>query len=304
MEPRRSLEELLVSYELENTEREVIVEGRKDAAIYSWFFGQMGMTVRVYAVDDRVEISRDKVAALGQDWGSRGKVIAAAFDADKVLAASHGITFVIDADFDRAFSGNVPPNVSCLLMTDYTAIEMYACVPRVVEKFFKVALRAVIDVDGVSVLNELQDVTRKAFAARWTLKKIDAGVPLIKRIETRCTEGGRGLQVDLGTLIRDSIWAHGLTMPPSKLDELIDETIGIESRLRDFDMRNVSHGHDFINILTVLLKRRYANLLREDRAMFKNPEAVDVALRLALEAVDLVDEPLFQRMVTRVSVDQ
>ncbi|NUT92747.1 MAG: RidA family protein [Saccharothrix sp.] len=300
MEPQRSVDELITLYEIEPDLREVITEGRVDAALFEWFFDQIGINVPVFSVVDRVDVPDSDVLALGQDTGNRGSVVAVAARAAQSELASKAITLVVDADFDTVFD-TATPTYECLLVTDYKAIELYCFNAHVFEKFLRVGLRA-RDVNADLLIADMESVLRLLFVARWKLKSIDNGVPLIAKIESRLKDTGGALSIDIEAILRDSLNSSGTTgWRPDAVRQVAEEVEQAAQALGAVDRRFVAHEDDFVTALTVLLRKRFGSLLKDDRKAFKEVNTVRIALRTCLEASRLREERLFKALVDRVA---
>lgn len=300
MGPRRPVDELITMYELEPSLREVIVEGRVDASLIIWFFSAMGIGVPVNALRDRVDIPRDTLEKFELDVGERGRVVAAATIINQSPKARDALTFVVDADFDHIFGPTVPA-IDCLLMTDYTAIDLYCCTTGVIEKFIRVALRSTDDIDGSVIIQSIKSALIALFSIRWVLKNTDGSPSIISKIERRCRDDQGRLVIDTESVLRDSINSNSWTpggVP--NVQELMKEVESLTNALAEKEIRYVAHGHDFVALVALLIRKRYNNLLKEDRSAFKNRETVGAALRLCLQANDLQEEHLFEQLLSRV----
>src|SRR5215472_7708249 len=92
---KRTLDELITLYELEPHLKEVITEGRCDAAIILWFFRRAGIEAGVYCVADRLTVPSAEVRSRGLNSGRKGEVIAAARMIEGASAtAAQCLTFV------------------------------------------------------------------------------------------------------------------------------------------------------------------------------------------------------------------
>lgn len=300
MSTRRQLDELITLYELEPSLREVITEGRSDASLLAWFLEGNDNETPVFALTDRLEISRELVDVLEVDVGERGRILAAAAYVAQSAEASRGITFVIDSDFDHAFptSKKMP---SCVLTTDYANMEGYCYHPDVVEKFVRIGLRGDANLRGNSFLAALEETLVALFAMRWIFKNLPGSPGLVERIERRCKVSNGHVALDLTRLITDSINACADPRARDKSASELEQAILEAKKGFSCDVRQCIHGHNFVRLLTYYICTNHAGLVRDDRKAFRESSAVAVGLRIGLDRTVLARERMFVALLTRAT---
>jgi hypothetical protein len=297
---KRTLDELVTLYELEPELSEVITEGRCDAAIVTWFLGNIGINTQVYCVSDRITVPVAEVVGRGLNSGRKGEVIAAALRVEELSAdATRRITFIYDVD-DDIIASNTRPTAACLLRTDYTSMEMYCFADRPIEKLLRVPLRAEANLKASAVIDAVREGLLEVGFARLALSRVQRPVAMVRMIERRCTVRSGVLRVDLRKLVSDSLDDAGGTKALGvTLNGLVTEIRQARAQWADGDPRLAIRGHDFSRLLCFYLKTHYGNLFREDRTPYKSVQTFQNLLITCLELKDLEGEHLFEALSAR-----
>jgi len=277
---RYTVAELAALYEYEPTLRDVYVEGRTDVGLLTWYFKGHGLTAIAFAVDDRVEVPGDLCRGLGQDTNARGRAIALAIALEEGLGASQtAATVVVDADFNW-LTGPYPVRRSCLLMTDWPAMEQYASAERPLTKFLRVGAHVPDHVTASSVIEAIGPALTDLFVARAVL--FHYGIRCIADVARVCTlQVGRS-SADVKELIVRSLSGTRSSERPASIDQMVDHAYVLRGWIASGTW--VGRGHDIAPLLI-----DYLGLSGPSA----NPESVETAMRISLELADIDEAPLF-----------
>ncbi|WP_405701616.1 hypothetical protein [Streptomyces sp. NBC_00069] len=288
-ENRRTPKELATLCEIEPEMREIIVEGRADAALLEWFFASTsGETdVQVYAVGDRVLLAAEDVISDGNNIGSRGSVVTTASIVHANSSDTGRIIFVADRDCSSV--GLDPcPEINNLLFTDFSTMELYYFSPRPLQKLLSVALRAPKELTSENLISDITPVLVSLFLIRATLRSLPEPKKLASKVMQNLNfmPGGHSLDV-----------ADALTRSCS--GENRDRLMEVYSKFEvppDSDVRHYIRGHDIAAVIIRYVSSLHARLLREDRRHLAQPDAMSICLVTCLELVDLQDFELFKSL--------
>lgn len=279
---RRRVEELKTLYRVQPALKDVVGEGRTDARLIRWYLHEHGLRhVKVYAIDDRVEIPSEMVFAAGGEVGARGRVLALAAEAATWELIQTSLTCVIDYDRDCFLPSGSPPQAH-LLRTDVGSLDVYAFQPRPMQQFIDlVSGRA----DGAAeLIAQLLPALNELFLVRSALHA--DGVALVSNYGNCCDTGSEPTAVDAEKLVRRSLAVVGAGR---SFGATVARVEALRSGLPSDSLLAV-RGHD----IPVLLVKRLG--LKNEWA---RPEVVETTLRACLSTADLDDYPLFRRLRER-----
>ncbi|WP_139361524.1 MULTISPECIES: hypothetical protein [unclassified Mycobacterium] len=280
---RRQLEELRTLYEIRPHFRDVVVEGRDDAALLRWYLAQCSMrNVRVYAVDDRVEIPSEAVKKVGQDIGARGRVIALAHEFDRWSTRQPTLTCIVDGDF-KLFEPM--PDSSSLLTTDYAAMEIYSLGDRPLSKFLSICART--DLSASLILDTLNPVWTALYVIRFILHRHAGGHSLVKKFAEKSLATNGDVTLDARELLRASISGAG----KEEVGRLFDLYMEHLERVPPNTLHGI-RGHDVAPLLIRLLG------LQNELAI---PSVVEHLLRQSIDPLDLDENQLFIDLRNRLT---
>ncbi|NYI45064.1 hypothetical protein BJ993_002144 [Nocardioides aromaticivorans] len=277
---RRTPSELRVLYEVQPDVRDVIVEGRVDRRLVSWYLHERGGgRARVYAVDDRID--PQSLTSPGSNPGKRDYVIALAQEVGGLEEPS--ITCVVDSDRD-GFGANQDEGASeVLLRTDFGSMDAYAFQQRPLQQMLSVGLGR--DFSASTLISDLTPLLVDLAVARRALHEV--GVPVVDRFVRAISKKGGDARIEVPELIRRSLAARGES---SSLDEVVGRAEYFHS-LVPADPRLIIRGHDIAPLIA------WHQNLSGDHARSANLESM---MRTSLQASDLDDYPLFQELRRRV----
>ena len=283
---RYSLDAFKTLFELHPELREIIVEGRVDAAIVSWFATQSGLNCDVFGVDDRVDVPSDVVRASGQSVGNRGEVIALA----RALNSEAGrlrrqLICIADADFDHLTGTRYDDEL--LLLTDVATLELYVVAPSSLERFHSLFLRNHPPIDLYTTVKMFLPALVDVFLVRHIIGRFDSPPPMISRIESCIFKRGSTLVADVPELIRRCVTE--LRLSREEVESLASDVEDLNKKVVG-DVRKYVNWHDFARLLIRVLE------LRNDLA---KTDVIERALTTCLDYGDVKDQPLFVEILRR-----
>ncbi len=280
---QRTINELVVRYELEPTLRDVFVEGAEDKYILEGILAEHDM--EAFSV---FEISSINVPSEpGQETNSRTRLIALADELACRLRGRHlHVACVIDSDFDHLT--NQQSSNTLLLRTDYANMEMYFFSWAVFEKLNARCLRArhitkqMIDRFVVPTLRTLFVIRYVNSHPKWRLTYFS-----FQRLLR--SEAGRFL-FDAEEYLRRYLNRNGRLR---EIEDFLTER-GSVAVPPETDPRCFMHGHDFLELLLWLLNELLG------RKVYTKLEAVLDMLKACADYRALADEPMFVSLRERL----
>ena len=240
---RRTVEELVVRYELEPTLKDVYVEGPSDRAFVEWLSTEAGLDGVVAYEIDTVAIPTSALNEYELENSNRGRAIflARALEQSSDQDLFHSVAALVDGDFD--YFHDRLPNGRLLIVTDFTSVELYLFSPRSLSKLFRLVLSRA-DIDSDQVLEAITPFLIELFIIRAASKRLGIALSLIDATRV-CTVSERTFTFDrdeyISRFIRRGSYA-------SRHQEFAEEI----NRLHEApcaDRRYVIHGHDFVEIV-------------------------------------------------------
>lgn len=287
---RRTLSELALVYELEPSTADVYVEGASDAHLIRWFLEASGRTDWSVKAIDVLDVPADVVLKHGLNVGARGRVLAAGLQLQGNVSSWAGRSPVFVADRDEeGVIGSIPSYGSLCLLTDFTSIELYGFDEAPLSKFLR-AYANEAGLDAPTVLTSLERPLQQVFHLRLALKELEDGVGMIDDFERYCSVSRHEIKLDVAKLTQLIKSKSGIRSLDCTQIENRAKQIGM---LATTDRRLVINGHDFVRLLTWLLRARRVS---RDVA---NISAVGRALICCLERDFLAEFPLFQELLKR-----
>lgn len=301
--------ELATLYEVEPTLTEIVTEGHYDAALIRWFIKLIGSDTVVYSVDDRLTVTEEEIIAAGEIPGNRGAVVTAAtvFASETALYevlspdVLRRVTFIYDRD-DDSLTGRKVPEAECLLVSDYTSLEMYCFAEQPVDKIIRIPLRAPASIKASEVVPSITQGLLEIAVLRHILRTVGRPTRLITDITSRCKIDGSDLVVDIRDLASASIGNIG---GPSIFGTTLDQVMRAHAEViagLAIDPRMIIRGHDYTEVLCYYLKTRFPEIFRgPDRLPLKTPKLFENILITCLDLADLSREQLFGELTRRYS---
>jgi len=263
--------------------RDVVVEGRNDAALLRAYVAELDLPhVQVHAVEDRVAIPREVLVAHGLDLRSnRAKVQALAYEAERWSVNEATLTCIVDADFD-CFADSRKSRF--LLTTDYAAMDVYGLLERPFTKFLSVAAKS--GASANEVLGVLKPVWELAFVVRYALQLGHGEQATLGRFEEKCVPRPGEVHVDMARVLE----AVNPLPRGARRADLENECDRLLAALPEGPLTAI-RGHDIAPLL-----RAFLGLKNE----LAKPETVELLMRLAIENGDLHEQPMFRDLGVRL----
>lgn len=161
----RTIEELLTRYQLHPDLCDVYVEGEADRDFLKWFFEVCGRDkVAVYPIGS-IDISAGAILGEGLDDSNKGRVICLALFLEQNLGDPIHVICIADKDFDDALK--IEHKATCLVVSDYTSLEMYGFTTETVHKITRV-VGCDAEANGVEILSSIEPLLTRLFYVRAT----------------------------------------------------------------------------------------------------------------------------------------
>lgn len=288
--PRWTIEELVERYELESELRDFFVEGPSDVHLLNWFLRQTADNdFAVYDIDS-VEIPDDVLAGMGFASDCKQELVIAL--AHELIQRSPEIaqaTCVADRDFDIVLDRNY--SVACLLVTDYTCMEMYTWEDRIVSKFLTLAIFGLPYPVG-QVMAEVSEVLQELFVICLANKELGWGMKWPKDPFRHLSFNAGQVAFNAAAFIRSYLMANSRMRA---INEFTAQVQSVRARLTD-EPRNQMRGHDCTQVLAWYITR-----CGKGHRMADYQTIVHRQLYTCIELRDLMRTSLFPAIASRAS---
>lgn len=273
---RRTIDELVVRYELEPTLQDVFVEGQFDYDVLSNCFRCHGHADRTVYPIDSVDISPAILSGHDLTDGNKQRVIALARELAQLPEDCRYRCFV-DRDLDHWF--DLLEETPRLVWSDYCSIELYFLSDNMLQQILMASAKCKIT-NWNEYFTSLINTLRYLYAARladrelgWSLKWITAD---------RCLSvNGSRIDFDFSDFIERVLLANGKMGDSNQFRGSVHDWT---NRLSG-DCRNYIRGHDLTNLLAWSVHH-----FRGIKA-FSSPVAIErilVLLSSQIQALDMV----------------
>lgn len=284
---RRSIDELVARYELEPDLADVFVEGPSDRTLIEWVAEEAGISgVAAYEIDT-VDVPRTLLTALKLENNNRGRVIGLVQELDRRASTTffNRVAGLVDGDLDY-FDGSVPHS-RLLMVTDFTATELYLFSVPAIHKLLRLVL-ARPSVNAQKVLNAITPILVELFIVRVAARRL--GIPLgLVGFEGVCTVKSSGVVFDRSEYIARFIRRAGYS---SSHLAFVAEVARLHT-VAPTERRHVVHGKDFLRVL-----RWYCKVVLKIGSVPPEVEFAQ-ALRGCMEFVHLMDTSLVAELRLR-----
>ncbi|MES9852028.1 MAG: hypothetical protein ABW170_09380 [Candidatus Thiodiazotropha sp. L084R] len=164
MDERKSITELLALYSLEDTIKDIYVEGERDKQFISWFVGaEGGGRIGVYAIGD-IDVSNKVLDKYNLPHGSnRSRVIAVANELSDGLPDCNNILFIADRDYEDYLPCMAESRF--FAFTDYNSIESYIITEDAMRKIISIVY-GLHSGHTPRFYYDLKEILRKIFSIR------------------------------------------------------------------------------------------------------------------------------------------
>lgn len=237
---RRSIDELIVRYELEPTLDDVFVEGDFDKEVLSAAFLDSGLPERAIYDIDTVEVPMALLSSYGLTDGNKQRVIALSRELSK-LEGQLAQLCLVDKDLDHWF-GELEAN-KAIKWTTHASLDLHFFTERHLRDVLLVACKAAIG-DFPAFFNSLRSVLLDLYALRLADRELDWKLKWHR--STSClSRNGSSVVFDLDVYIDRLLQANGKYPRKPEFERSLD---GWKSRLV-IDCRQCIRGHDFVDVV-------------------------------------------------------
>ncbi len=280
---RRDLGELRTLYMIKPHFRDVVVEGRDDAAWVRWYLSEHQIEhVKVFAVDDRVTVPSDVVLSTHADVNARGRVIALSAEYEKWKLGQPSLTCIADYDYDLF---ETVPSFESLLKTDFAAMEVYALSERPLTKFLVASAKS--EVVAKDLVSMLKPAWATLYALRYVLHRHSDGLSLTDKFANKSLNSS-------GQVV-DAARALLISCTPSPARDVLDSLLALHADFLAAIPQDSLHGIRGHDIAPLVIK--FLNL----RNSMARPEEVERLMRQSIELADLDEFGLFRSLRSRVA---
>lgn len=240
--PRFELKELITkAVRLGKRRKILIVEGNSDKRFFEEWIRQAGISedmVEIWPIS-WINVSNDLVKQHNLNSSERSRILAGAMHAEKIIDGNRALRFVADRDMGQELDRFESP--TCLLITDYPAIESYGLSEQVITHFNNKYCRGKLPASA-SIFGHLCEVVHKLYEFR---------KPDPYRKNPDYDRGAKGVEEDL------------LKFDAAKAFDCRETCTSVTSEYGDhLDPRSKAYGHDIVGVLFSVYKRRFKNNLK------------------------------------------
>jgi hypothetical protein len=265
---RRTLDELLVRYDLEPQLHDVYVEGVFDKEIFSHCFQNSGDSERIVYEIDTVDIPLSTLLHEGLTDGNKQRLIALA-RALMTLSKDLACRCLVDKDLDHWF-GPLEAN-PVLIWTKYASIELYFFTDELLRELLLIGAKVRIS-DWQSFVSSMIDTLLDLYAIRLADRDLNWSMKWIPTQKHLKTDGAKVL-FDSEEYIDRLLLKNGRSKSKAGFSALF---VKRRSALTG-DPRDAIRGHDFIEMLSWSIRE------------FKGVK--DIASVVAIERIFLLAAP-------------
>jgi len=227
--------------------REVFVEGSIDKFFYKTFLLANGVRQPLIYEIQSVEVPPELVLSLGFEDNNRDRVITLAYLLESQMPHLKQSTEIADTDFRRLVAD--VPNLSSLLLTDYSCLEMYCmdeiCLDKILGAHAPGFTRS-----AAEVIAEAKSAFSKAFAIREAHQRLGLGLRRLSTVEfLRVT--------DEALLFDDEAYIGRYLSMNDRAGEIEAFRRTVRADLGDHcDWRHVAHKDDVMEMLAFYFRAR------------------------------------------------
>lgn len=276
-------------YELERSIKDVFVEGVVDAGVIRWFLRESGLrSVSVFDIN-QIQVPPELLAQNGLENNNRGRVICLAteLEARSAVHLPDRVVCIVDIDLDFILNPVAKPTL--VVTTDYPTLEGYVFNPKAIGKLISVVLGEG-QASAESVLASMTPVLHELFLVRVVKQDLNLNIREVS-FERCCILDGGIIRFDLSEFLVRYLNSGGIR---HRVDEFRERLEGYRSHLGG-DPRRFVNGRDFVELFIWYAKER--NRSRQ----IPNVDIFTRTVFLTLEHSDLLAEPMFQALLTRLA---
>jgi hypothetical protein len=249
MDLRRSIDEIIAIYDLEESVKDIYVEGSSDKSFFQWIIGSgIQSNSEIYAVDD-IDVPDEILDKYGLDRGSnRNRVIAASIAIAQALPNCNNSMFIVDKDYASYLEERESSHL--LRFTDYNSLELYCLNENVIRKLLALVYGRFSSTlpgfyyDMEQVLRSLYAIRLANIELKWNLSWLDFN---------------KYIKVNQSVEFDENKFIDAYLNKNSKLSEkefFLNIFIRIKESL-DPDSRMSCRGHDFTALLMHVMNKKF-----------------------------------------------
>jgi len=278
MDLKRNIDEIIAIYDLEESVKDIYVEGKSDKTFFQWLIGAgIETESEVYSVDD-IFVSEELLEKYGLSGGSnRNKVIAVSIAISEALPDKNNSIFIVDRDYSEYIGIDVDSHL--LRFTDYNSLELYSLREDVIRK-----LMALVYGQYSSTLpsfyDDMEQILKVLYAIRLTNIKLGWNMSWLdfnKYVQVSQVINFKEEKYIEAYLQKNSKW--------SKRNKFNNTLTEVKQSLKS-DCRLSSRGHDFTELLMHILNKK------SPARKIHNKDVFEGFLLGLLDKADMVTEKL------------
>jgi len=287
---RRTIEELIVRYDLEPELCDLYVEGARDKKIFEWFLKRTGCKSVMVSEIDSIDIEESLIKELNLQSGNRDRVIALAIELERCIQKdAQFLLCVADSDFDFLLGRKYEPLY--LQYTDYTSVELYFFSEYILEKLLTLGVQCV-PCKITELLDNFIGVLQEVFLIRAANEKLGWGLHWM--CFTNCCKIKDNLVIfDKKEFIKRYLSKNGRLKNIKKFIEVYDQLSAIKVKIYKYRIR----GGDYINLLGWYISKQ----IRRGGNKFRDPKIIHAMILPAGDEKLLMKEELFKKLFEKYS---
>lgn len=257
--PKRTIEELIMLYEFEESITDIYVEGSFDKGLLEWYFETKDSPgVSIYRIDD-VEINDFEMKEY-YEKNNRDRILHLVEKLNETPLVSK-YKGIIDKDI-LAYTRGLP-TIRNVEITDYCCMEMYAFCPEMFQKMNKLCFNGKIK-NVNKFMNDIKHITIKLSALSIFEKRRKFDLEKLSFEKSICIKNAV-ITFDFARYLRSVLEKNKLSQ---KYDEIYEAIVQIEKELSSDDPRNYINGHQMITAIRRILKKLHIiNAQTDDEAI-------------------------------------
>jgi hypothetical protein len=245
---KKTHKEIIALYKLENSMRDIYVEGNSDKVFIENFLRAKQQRRKVILIEivDFSGIEPDYLEGLDMDSNKNKVLVLSKLIADKVPNTS--VRCIVDRDFDE-YVHTIDNNK--LFRTDFSCLESYLYCEAVIDKFAEMGIGE-FPFASKFVLNQLQTVLKSLFCLR-LLRELNFKpaklVEISNNLVINKSKGTIGFNED--EYLEKFILKNSLA---TKRQDIRQKYFELKGRL-NLEIRHHMNGHDFLEILFLYINK-------------------------------------------------
>ncbi len=285
---KQTFEEIVTKYELEDSVKDIYVEGEDDRSFYTTHYKQGGKT---FWDISSIDFSKEKPELEQSDYeaGNRDKIIYL-LDCLKKDGCSN-TRGIIDKDI-LPYTREIPKN-EFIWATDYSCLEMYYFTETNIKKVNANTLKKM----SLSVVEHVMKILQPITAVRIVEKKMRLSLHKPDIDKYIIVEKKEHISLDFEKYLA-CVFQKSDPRYKSKFGEFKTNVLKCLDEIKEGPLREGLRGHDLISALTYCVQKIEKNKGRDDQNEFQHMKESFLAAiyKNAVETVDMEKTELFQKI--------